>query len=73
MSKLSNFFFYFGLFTINAFRYNWDAIVIPTLTCGAIASFIAGSALLFIPAFIGSYLAQIHSEYKRFKRHTNEH
>lgn len=72
MSKITNFLFYLGLFTINAFRYNWDAIIIPALTCGAIASFIAGSAWLFFPAFVGSYLAQIYNEYKRFKRNINE-
>ena len=72
MTKLNKFFFYLGLFTVNAFRYNWKAIVFPTLIIGTIMSLLFYDAWLFIPAFIGGYLAQIHSEYTDYKNATNE-
>lgn len=72
MNRLNNFFFYLGLFTINAFRYNWDAILIPTVICGAVISLIAGSPWHFIPCFIGSYLAALYEEYKLHKIGTND-
>lgn len=72
MTKLNNFFLYLGLFTINAFRYHWDAILIPTLIVGGAVSLITGSPWQLIPAFMGSYLAQIHDEYKQFKKENDE-
>lgn len=68
MSKLNNFFYYLGLFTVNAFKHNWDAILVPTAIVGTVMLLIVGLPSLFIPAFIGSYLAQIHNEYKQFKK-----
>lgn len=73
MNKLSNFFFYLGLFTINAFRYNWKAIVLTTLGVGAVSSLATRSAWHFIPVFIGVYIGALYVEYKQFKRHNNEH
>jgi hypothetical protein len=73
MRKINKFLFYTGLFSINAFRYNWRAIVYPTLIVGILVSLFFGNAWYFIPSFIGSYLAGIHTEYVDYKNQTNEH
>jgi hypothetical protein len=70
--KVTNILFYIGLFTINAFRHNWDGIIIPTAIVGIPASLYFGSAWHIIPSFIGSYLACIHDEYVKYKNVTNE-
>lgn len=73
MIKLSNFLFYLGLFTINAFRYNWLKIFIITTIVGIIPVLIFKSPWQFIPSFIGAYLAELHNEYVQFKNESNEH
>lgn len=72
MINLNNFLFYLGLFTINAFRYNWAAILITTLIVGGAMLLITGSPWHIIPAFIGSYMALIYDEYKQFKKENDE-
>jgi uncharacterized membrane protein len=71
MRKINKFLFCLGLFTVNAFRYNWRAIVFPTLIIGTAASWFFGTAWQFIPSFIGSYLAVIHDEYIDYKKVKN--
>lgn len=72
MSKINKFLFYTGLFTINAFQYNWKAIIYPTVICGTAMALLCWNAWLFIPSFIGSYLACVHDEYVNYKKATND-
>lgn len=60
-----------GLFTINAFRYNWKVIIIPAIIAGSAFSLIHQSAWHYIPTFIGSYLAGLHAEYVNYKQSNN--
>lgn len=73
MTRISNFFFYTGLFTINAFRYNWKAIALTTLVVGTIAALVGRSAWSFIPVFVGVYAGVVWAEYNQFKQENNEH
>lgn len=68
MIQLNKFLFLLGLFTINAFRYNWKAIVIPTALVGSLVSMYHQSAWHYVPCFIGSYLAGVHTEYMSYKK-----
>lgn len=68
MIKLSNFLFYLGLFTINAFRYNWLKIFIITIIVGIIPVLLFKSLWQFIPSFIGAYIAELYNEYVQFKK-----
>lgn len=73
MTKLSIFLFYLGLFTINAFRYNWLKLLIITIIVGITPVLIFKSAWHFIASFIGAYLAELYNEYVQFKNESNEH
>ena len=72
MNKINKFLFFTGLFTINAFRYNWVEIIYATLIVGTATSLLFWDAWQFIPAFIGAYLGVIHNEYIDYKKESNE-
>jgi hypothetical protein len=71
MTKINKFFFFLGLFTVNAFRYKWKGIIISTLIDGLAMSLLFRDPWLFIPAFIGVYLGQIYIEYIDYKKVKN--
>jgi len=71
MTKLNKFFFYVGLFTINAFRYNWKLMILLTFIVGTASSLLFRDPWQFIPAFIGSYLTLMIAEYFDYKNATN--
>lgn len=68
MVQINKFLFFLGLFSINAFKYNWRAIVIPTGLVGSLVSMYHQSTWHYVPCFIGSYLAGIHTEYMNYKK-----
>lgn len=69
---MKNFFYYLGLFTINAFKHNLRPMVIATIIIGSIMSLVFRNAWHFIPCFIGGYVSMIWLEYIEYKKKCNQ-
>lgn len=72
MIKINKFFFYLGLFTVNAFRNNWKLMLFSASIIGIPEAISLKDALYLIPCSLGAYLAAILSEYIDYKNASDE-